>query len=59
MHPHLTMMLADQRAADMRRCAERSRRARTAPDGPSRHFEVRPALAPRLSRAHADLRAAR
>jgi hypothetical protein len=28
MHPHLTMILADQRVADMHRDAERSRRAR-------------------------------
>jgi hypothetical protein len=59
MHPHLTMILADQRAADMHRCAERSRRAREVPGRPKRHFRFRPSLALRLPRAHADLRAAR
>jgi hypothetical protein len=59
MHSHLTMILADQRVADMHRCAERSRRAREVPGRPERRFGFRPSLAPRLLRAHADLRAAR
>jgi hypothetical protein len=59
MHPHLTMILADQRVADMHRCAERSRRAREVPGRPKRRFGFRPSLALRLPRAHADLRAAR
>jgi hypothetical protein len=59
MQPHLTMILADQRAADMHRRAERSRRAREIPGRPRRHFGFRPSPATRPPRAHADLRAAR
>ena len=59
MHPHLTMILADQRVADMHRCAERSRRAREVPGRLERRFGFRPSLAMRLARAHADLRVAR
>jgi hypothetical protein len=59
MHPHLTMILVDQRAADLRRSAERSRRAREVPDRPKRRFGLRPSLALHLPRAHADLRVAR
>ncbi len=59
MQPHLTMILADQRAADMHRRAERSRRAREIPGRPRRRFGFRPSLAPRLPRAHTDLTAAR
>ena len=59
MHPHLTMILADQRVADMHRCTERSRRAREVAGRPKRRFGFRPSLALRLPRARADLRAAR
>jgi hypothetical protein len=59
MHPQLTMVLVDQRAADIHRSAERSRRAREVPDRPKRRFGFRPSLALRLPRARADLRAAR
>jgi hypothetical protein len=58
MHPHLTMILADQRVADMHRGAERSRRAREVP-GRLERRGFRPSLALRVPRAHADLRAAR
>ena len=58
-HPHLTMILADQRVADMHRDAERSRRAREVPGQLERLVESRPSLALRLPRAHADLMAAR
>lgn len=59
MQPHLMMLLADQRAADMHRRAERSRRAREIPGRPGRRFGFRPWLAPRPRRAHADPSAAR
>jgi hypothetical protein len=59
MHPYLTMILADQKVADMHRCAERSRRDREVPGLPKRRFGFRPSLAQRLPRAHADLRVAR
>ena len=59
MHPQLTMILADQRVADMHRRADRSRRDREVPGRPKRRFGLRPSLAPRLPRAHADLRTAR
>jgi hypothetical protein len=59
MHPHLTMILADQRVADMHRDADRSRRAREVPGRLERLLGSRPSLALRLARAHADLRAAR
>jgi hypothetical protein len=59
MHPHLTMILADQRVADMHRGAERLRRAREVPGRVERRLGLRPSLALRLPRAHADLRVAR
>ena len=59
MHPHLTMILVDQRTADLHRSAVRSRRAGQAPDRPKRHFGLRPSLALRLPRAHTRLTAAR
>jgi hypothetical protein len=59
MHPHLTMILADQTVADMHRDAEPSRRAREVPGRLERRFGFHPSLALRLPRAHADLRAAR
>ena len=48
MHPHLTMTLADQRVADLHRCAERSRRAREIPGRLERRFGFRRSLALRL-----------
>jgi hypothetical protein len=59
MDPHLTVILADQRVADMHRYAERSRRAREVPGRPERRFGFGPSLALRLPRGHADLRTAR
>jgi hypothetical protein len=59
MHPHLTMILADQRVADMHGGAERSRRAAEVPGRLERRLVLRPSLALRLPRARADLRAAR
>jgi len=59
MHPHLTLILADQRVADMHRPADRSRRAREVAGRLERRFGFRPSLALRVPRAHADLRAAR
>jgi hypothetical protein len=59
MQPHRTMIIADQRIADMHRYAERSRRARDDAGRPKRRFGLRPSQALRLPGAHADLRAAR
>jgi hypothetical protein len=59
MHPHLTMILADQSVADLHRCAKRSRRVREVPSRPKRRFGLRPSLALRLPRAHTNLSAAR
>jgi hypothetical protein len=56
--PHLTMIIADQRIADMHRCAERSRRARDVAGRPKRRFGLRRSHALHWPGAQADLSAA-
>ena len=58
MHPHLIMILADERIAEMHRSAERARRARKVRGRSKQRFGFRPSLALRVRRARADMRAA-
>jgi hypothetical protein len=59
MHPHLTMIRADERVAEMHRSAERSPSDRDVPGRPKRRFLFRLPHAWRVPRSHVDLRAAR
>jgi hypothetical protein len=59
MHPHLTVILADQRVADIGRCAEQARRARDVRRRGVRSARFRARLALRVARRYADLRTAR
>ena len=59
MHPHVTMILADQRVADIHRYAKRLQREREVPGRPKLRFGFRPSVVRRLPRANVDLRAAR
>lgn len=59
MHPHLTMIRADETAAEMHRLAKRSPSDRDIPGRPRRRFAFRPPLARRAARSRIDLRAAR
>jgi hypothetical protein len=59
MHPHLTMIAANESAADVARCADRSRRARDVARSSDRSVRSPALLALRIARPYADTRAAR